>query len=125
MTSPVKGFVAEPGLVGTAPGIGETIIAPVSVCHHVSTMGQRSPPIFSRYHIQASGLIGSPTEPRRRSDDRSNCLGMSSPHFMNIRIVVGAVYKIVILYFCTSSQKRPWCGVSGVPSYMTWVAPLD
>src|SRR5207244_5439467 len=67
-----KGFVAEPGLVGTAPGIGETIIAPVSVCHHVSTMGQRSRPIFLRYHIQASGLIGSPTVPSsRKLDTRS------------------------------------------------------
>ncbi|CAM5344887.1 hypothetical protein SALBM311S_10685 [Streptomyces alboniger] len=31
---------------------------------------------------------------------------------------------MVTPYFCTISQKRPWCGVSGVPSYMTWVAPF-
>ena len=42
-----------------------------------------------RYHIQASGLIGSPTLPSTRSDDRSNSAGMSSPHFMNVRIAVG------------------------------------
>src|SRR5438093_3441187 len=82
ITTPGKGFVAEPGLVGTAPGIGETIIAPVSVCHHVSTMGQRSRPIFLRYHIQASGLIGSPTVPSSRKLDTSCLAGQTSPHLM-------------------------------------------
>ena len=40
---------------------------PVSVCHQVSTIGQRSRPMFLWYHIHASGLIGSPTDPSRRS----------------------------------------------------------
>src|ERR1041385_9209202 len=71
--TPKKGKVALPGLVGVAPGSGVIMIPPVSVCHHVSTIGQRFPPITSRYHIQASGLIGSPTDPSSRSDDRS-CL---------------------------------------------------
>ena len=68
------------------------MIAPVSVCHQVSTIGQRSPPMTWRYHIQASGLIGSPTEPSSRSE-RQVVLrpGCSSPHFMNVRIAVGAV----------------------------------
>ena len=83
--------VALPGFVGVAPGSGVTMIAPVSVCHQVSTTGQRPPPMTSRYQIHASGLIGSPTEPRTRSEDRSNFAGMSSPHFMNVRIAVGAV----------------------------------
>ena len=73
------------------PGSGEIMIAPVSVCHHVSTMGVRSPPMTRRYHIQASGLMGSPTDPSTRSDDRSNFAGISSPHFMHARIAVGAV----------------------------------
>src|ERR1700678_2710750 len=63
---PRKGRVAEPGLVGIAPGNGASMIAPVSVCHQVSTMGQRPLPIISRYQIQVSGLIGSPTVPSRR-----------------------------------------------------------
>src|SRR5579863_4486994 len=63
---PGSGRVHEPGLVGVAPGIGLIIMAPVSVCHQVSMMGQRSCPITLRYHIQASGLIGSPTLPSRR-----------------------------------------------------------
>ena len=44
---PKKGRVAVPGTVGVTPGRGEIMMAPVSVCHQVSTMGQRSPPIFS------------------------------------------------------------------------------
>src|SRR5258708_6304384 len=89
--TPGSGLVAEPGLVGVAPGSGEIMIAPVSVCHHVSTIGQRSPPITLRYHIHASGLIGSPTEPSKRSDDRSCLAGHASPQRMNARIAVGAV----------------------------------
>ena len=42
---PGMGNVAEPGLAGVAPGMGEMRIAPVSVCHQVSTMGQRSLPM--------------------------------------------------------------------------------
>src|SRR5688572_26073021 len=122
---PGNGDIAEPGLHAVTPGSGEIIMAPVSVCHQVSTTGQLLPPMCSRYHIHASGLIGSPTLPMSRSDDRSNFAGMSSPHFMNVRIAVGAVYRMVTLYLSTSSQKRPRCGVSGVPSYMSWVAPLD
>ena len=45
----------------------------------------------SWYHIHASGLIGSPTEPSSRSDDRSCFAGSSVPHFMNVRMAVGAV----------------------------------
>ena len=88
---PGSGFVAEPGVVATAPGTGEIMIAPVSVCHHVSTIGQRLPPITSRYHIHASGLIGSPTVPSSRSELRSCFFGHSSPHLMKVRIAVGAV----------------------------------
>ena len=88
---PGSGRIAEPGLVAVTPGSGEIMIAPVSVCHQVSTIGQLSWPTFSRYHIQASGLIGSPTLPSTRSEDRSYFSGISLPHFMNVRISVGAV----------------------------------
>src|SRR5580704_17935637 len=86
---PGSGRVALPGLVGVAPGSGEIMIAPVSVGHQVSTIGQRSPPMWRRYHIHASGLIGSPTEPSKLSDDRSWRAGWSSPQRMNARIAVG------------------------------------
>src|SRR5205823_13628445 len=66
-STPKNGNVALPGLVGIAPGNGVIIIAPVSVCHQVSTIGQRPPPIVFWYHIHASGLIGSPTD---RSEER-------------------------------------------------------
>ena len=47
------------------------MIPPVSVCHHVSTTGQRSPPMWCQYQTHASGLMGSPTVPSSCSDDRS------------------------------------------------------
>src|SRR5438477_84128 len=92
-STPKNGSVALPGFVGIAPGNGVIMIAPVSVCHQVSTMGQRPPPTFSRYHIQASGLIGSPTEPSNRSDERSCFFNHWSPHRMNARIAVGGAPK--------------------------------
>ena len=67
------------------------MIAPVSVCHHVSTIGQRPPPITLWYQSHAFGLIGSPTVPSSRSLDRSWRSGYSAPHFMHARIAVGAV----------------------------------
>src|SRR6267143_6534317 len=67
-STPGRGSVAEPAFNGTRPrrGLGEIIIPPVSVCHQVSTMGQRPCPITSEYHFHAAGLIGSPTDPSRR-----------------------------------------------------------
>ena len=72
---PGNGRVAEPGLVATAPGSGVIMMPPVSVCHQVSTIGQRSPPMCSWYHIHASGLIGSPTVPSSRNELRSWAAG--------------------------------------------------
>ena len=88
---PGNGNVADPGLVVVQPGSGLIMIAPVSVCHQVSTTGQRPPPMCCWYHIQASGLIGSPTEPSSRRLERSCLSGSSAPHFMNVRMAVGAV----------------------------------
>ena len=67
------------------------MIAPVSVCHQVSTIGQRSAPMTLWYQSQALGLIGSPTVPSSRSEDRSCRPGYSAPHLMQARIAVGAV----------------------------------
>src|SRR4029453_7414524 len=99
--TPGKGRVQEPGLVGVAPGSGEIMIAPVSVCHHVWTIGHRPPPMILLYQIQASGLIGSPTVPSRRRLVRSCFRGHCSPHLTKARMAVGAVYRIVIPYFST------------------------
>src|SRR5918997_2983744 len=67
---PGNGIVADPGFVGVTPGSGLIMIPPVSVCHHVSTIGHRSPPMYVWYQIHASGLIGSPTVPMTRRLDR-------------------------------------------------------
>src|ERR1700726_2984245 len=64
--TPGNGKQAEPGLVAVIPGSGVIMIAPVSVCHQVSTIGQRSPPITLWYQSQAFGFIGSPPQPRSR-----------------------------------------------------------
>ena len=88
---PGRGTVAEPGLVVVTPGRGEIMMPPVSVCHQVSTIGQRSPPMCWWYQIQASGLIGSPTVPRSRRVERSCLAGWLAPHFMKARMAVGAV----------------------------------
>src|SRR5699024_7818778 len=108
--------MAAPGLVAVTPGNGLIKMWPFSVCHQVSTMGQLLLPMISRYHIQASGLIGSPTLPRRRRDDRSKSAGISRPHFIKVRILLGAQYNTVTPYFLTISHQRSRCGVSGVNS---------
>jgi hypothetical protein len=88
---PGKGCCAEPGTRLVTPGSGVIMCAPVSVCHQVSVIGHRPPPMCSWYQSHASGLIGSPTEPSSRRLERSKSFGTSSPHFMNVRITVGAV----------------------------------
>ena len=82
---------ADPGFVVVIPGIGVIMWPPVSVCHQVSTIGVLLLPTCSWYHIQASGLIGSPTVPKTRNEDRSWFDSSSLPHFINVRIAVGAV----------------------------------
>src|SRR5919112_6886826 len=71
---PRNGLVPEPGLSGVV-GLGVIIKPPVSVCHQVSMIGQRPPPTVRWYQRQASGLIGSPTDPSSRSFDRSLLAG--------------------------------------------------
>ena len=89
--TPKKGRVADPGLSLVAPGNGVMRMPPVSVCHQVSTIGQRFSPTTRWYHSQASGLIGSPTVPRRRRDARLVFLTGPSPAPMSERMAVGAV----------------------------------
>ena len=43
-STPKNGRVAEPGFSLRAPGSGVITWPPVSVCHHVSTIGQRPSP---------------------------------------------------------------------------------
>src|SRR6478672_10680524 len=107
---PGNGLVAEPGLVSVIPGSGVIMMWPVSVCHQVSTIGQRSEPITLWYQIQAFGLIGSPTEPSRRSEERSWRSGYSRPHLRQARIAVGAVYMIVTFCSSTIDHQRSLSG---------------
>ncbi len=88
---PKKGLVADPGFCGIAPGMGVMICPPVSVCQNVSTIGQRPLPTWVLYQDQASGLIGSPTDPSSFKDDRSCLSTHSGPRPIRLRIAVGAV----------------------------------
>ena len=54
-------------------------------------MGQRPSPTTRWYQSQASGLIGSPTEPSSRSEAREVLATGASPSRMSARIAVGAV----------------------------------
>ena len=108
------GSVADPGFMGVAAGSDVIMWPPVSVCHHVSTIGVRPEPMTSQYHLQqvrhataahpraqrlplrcpyrqASGLMGSPTVPSTRKDDRLYLRGTASPKRMSARMAVGAV----------------------------------
>jgi len=44
-----------------------------------------------KYHSNASGLSGSPTDPMIRREERLYLSGQTSPTLMNVRIAVGAV----------------------------------
>ena len=64
---------------------------PVSVCHQVSTIGQRPSPTTRWYQSQASGLIGSPTLPEQAQGRREVRFTGSSPSRIRARMAVGAV----------------------------------
>src|SRR4051812_10035305 len=87
VSMPGTAKVAEPGFIGIVSIHVHilSIIPPVSVCHHVSTIGQLSLPIVLKYQDQTSGFIGSPTVPSSLRDERSNEFGIASPYFMYIR----------------------------------------
>ena len=72
-------------------GKGGIRIMPVSVCHQVSTTGQRPWPMTFQYQTHASGLMGSPTVPRSLRLERLQRFGYSSPQRMKVRMAVGAV----------------------------------
>ena len=61
--TPNMGSDAAPGFIGVQPGRLVIMCPPVSVCQKVSTTTQRFSPTSSKYQRQASGLMGSPTEP--------------------------------------------------------------
>src|SRR4029079_5425461 len=91
--TPGSARVTEPGLVLVRPGSGEIMIAPVSGCPQVSTIGQRSAPMTVWYHSQALGLIGSPTEPSSRKQDRSCLAGYWAAHLLQAAVARGCVVQ--------------------------------
>jgi hypothetical protein len=69
--------------------------------------------------------MGSPTEPRSLRLDRSWAFGPASPSFMNARIAVGAVYRIVGRCRATMAQNRSGSGCIGEPSYIIVATPAS
>ena len=88
---PTSGLVAKVGFSFVTFAIEDIIIPPVSVCHHVSTIGHLLLPIFSLYQFHASSFIGSPTVPRTFNEVRSYLLTKSIDCLANALIAVGAV----------------------------------
>src|ERR1700761_4878712 len=123
--TPGRGRVAKLGFVLVMPASGDIMMPPVSVCHQVSTIGQRFLPMCSSNQCHASSFIGSPTEPNFFSELRSWLSTLSKPKLISERMAVGAVYKILTLYLSTISQKRPQSGQVGMPSNISVVAPCE
>jgi hypothetical protein len=79
-------------LVGVAPGSGVIMMPPVSVCHQVSTIGQRPPPITLVVPHPGLGIDRLADASRAGAASDRSCFDRhSSPHFMNARMAVGAV----------------------------------
>src|SRR3546814_12498548 len=82
------------------------VTPPVSDCRQVSTIGQRPSPTTRWYHSQDSGLIGSPTEPSRRTLARLVFFPGAVPSRIRARMAVGGVKKMLSLFLSIHCQKR-------------------
>ena len=90
-STPGRGKVAYEGFSGVIPARGEIRIPPVSVCHHVSTIGHCFLPMWSLYQCHASSLMGSPTVPRTLKLLRSLDVTKPKSQACKALIAVGAV----------------------------------
>ena len=122
---PGNGTVAEPGLVVVTPGSGVIMMPPVSVCHQVSTIGQRPPPMCvvvpdpglgvdrladaaeqaQGGQVVPVGMLGAPLHEGADGGGR----GVEDGDAVASRRV---------------RQNRSRSGQSGAPSYISTVAPL-
>ena len=127
--------MAEPGLVVVTPGSGVIMLPPVSVCHQVSTIGHDSSPMCSWYHIHASGLIGSPTVPSTRRVEITTSRPLRTPLHegsnggrggveLGDAVTLDDVPETIFLPRSPVAFSLFGAGVSGVPSYITDVAPF-
>ena len=115
---PGKGLPIEPGLIGM-PGKLVMTMQPVSVCQNVSWNGR---PKASRDQSTASGLSGSPTLARCRSEERSCLSAAGVPSRISRRIAVGAEYQTVTCRFSMKPYQR---SALKPESRTTCVMPFD
>ena len=73
------------------------------------------------HHFHASALIGSPTEPSTRRDDRSYRVTQLASDFIRSRSAVGAVYSCVSFNRSTISQYLPASPGADVAHGILWV----
>ena len=86
---PGSGRPIDPGRMSIAAKFA-IMMPPVSVCHQLSWNGR---PNASTPQTTASGLSGSPTLARKRSEGNACCRAAAAPTFISMRIAVGAVYQ--------------------------------
>lgn len=68
---PKNGREQEPGFIPMQPGKGVSKMDPDSDCQYVSTTEHLPSPQTLKNQDHASGEMGSPTDPRTRSEERS------------------------------------------------------
>jgi hypothetical protein len=95
---------------------------PFSVCHQVSTITAWPLPTDWWYQRHTSGSIGSPTVVMCLKRV-SYLAGSSGPSLRSMRMVVGAVWKMVTPSRSAILHRRPASGYVGTPSYITLVVP--
>ena len=90
---PGMGRPLVPGFIGRSinPGRWLIIIPPVSVIHQVEPTGHLFSPTTSKSHLQAEGLMGSPTLCMIRRELLSCFRTKSSPNLICILVAVGVV----------------------------------
>jgi hypothetical protein len=116
--------MAAPGLVAVIPGRGEIKIAPVSVCHQVSTIGQRFRPTYCAVPHPRLGVdrLADRAEQAQAREVVGVGILLSPLHERADGGGSGVEDGHLVLSMMRHQRSRP--PASGVPSYMTEVAPL-
>ena len=122
---PKNGSVAEPGLVGVAPGSGVIMMPPVSVCHQVSTIGTAF--AADDFVIPHPGFGVDRLADRAEQAQRTQIVFLRpfrAPFHERANRRRRGVKDRSRRYFSTMRQKRSGSGKFGAPSYIRLVAPL-
>ena len=110
----LKATDEEQQVIGREPS-GLALTGRTSVCHQVSMTGHLRSPTTSNSHCHARGLMGSPTLPRTRSDERScfvthlvPCAGCATCHHTNTQ-----AWTCFVMGRTGCVMERRWCTFTG------------